>query len=669
MVGRGALHRADLNAALKVGAVERAAGHYWAMRATGAEADSVGAACASVAMDALRARGEAEARGEVDEAARLLAVAYAVNEDPRSLSRLLYDFQARLRPAEMRNLADMLVRASAPSSHPHAMGFFYRTLAEHQMAGASASSARSLANAQTVALLDMALHRDPSLDPLRMERVAKNTELFRYAAAIEDIRVAWAATPRSGYLCEICCFHLRHSKHPETRAAIDFLMNEPQPDPETLITRYAAMATLMAIDESVEVADQLAPVYPQYRIVRPLRRMADDLDVKPLACFGRAPSGRHLIYLSLVSWGARFIEMTAKTGLPSLLAPDNLPRLAADNDLVLEFVANLSDLERILAIPALQKLSEIAQIKIFGLPPEIEPLQNELPYVTFGFASHGTIRRAQRDGADLLFLLSDVVWSNGSFGRVAELVTRDKRAVFIDGLNARAAALLPALDAYRTDDGSSLSIDAGALWTLAAPALMPRTLDHLYDPRSKLSRTMPLRLIFRERESLTIHAFHKLPLYVSHAAFRKIRYFKYSTPDGAFAESVLDNIRRDQAIQLSRYDEILAVELSDEVGAVSGQEEIEITESVARYFRDRYLSERLYWNFEQGVRFPLKAAPGAAVVTEQEKHECLSRLRALFATHSVFVDWGRERDKIRRLEFGDEATHWRLTSTEEMKAC
>lgn len=669
MLGKRALHRADVIASLKAGALERAAGFFWAMASSEINGGSDDLVRGPLVSDMLQAREQADARGERDDAIRLLAAAYAISQDPVSLSRLLFDLLDRLTPEALRELASRLIAASAPTSQPYCMGFFQKTRAEHLMAGLTEQEARTRAATQTIAWLDMMLHRDPTLDLLRAERLAKNIELLRYAAAIEDIRSASPALAQNSYVRNSCFIHLRHVLHPETRRAIDQLMIAPTPDPDSMVSHYVALVAMKAIEESVQMADRLAPVYPQYGIVRPLKQMTDNLDLAPLTSFGRAPIGRHLIYLSFVSWGPRFIEMSANTGLPSLLAPGNLPQLAEDNDLVVEFVTNASDLAQILAIPAIQQLAEIAQIKIFGFPPEIEPLQNRLPYVTFGYASHGTIFRAQRDGADLIFLLSDVVWSNGSFEAVAALVTKEKRVVFTDGLNARASAVLPALDAYRSADRSNLSISANDLWTLAAPALMPRTRDHFYDPRSSKSRAMPVRVAFQEADSLTIHGFHKLPLYVSHAAFAQIRYFSYTTPDGAFSESVLDNVDPSQAICFEEFDTIMAVELSDEEGATSREVEADIVESITRYFRDSYFSERLYWNFQHGVRFPMKPAPGSPIMSEKEKNDCLSRIRAQFATHPVFVDWGRERDKIRRLEFGDGATRWRLTSTEEMKAC
>lgn len=666
MLDRRALHRADVIASLKAGAIETAAGSLWAMRGLGDSSGSEEPERLDLISGLFKAHAQADAQGEKDTAIRLLAVTYALSEDPSSLSRLLFDLLDRLTPDALRALAGRLMAIGDPTSQPYCMGFFHRTRAEHLLSGLTAQEARTRAAAQTVALLDMMLHRDPALDLLRAERLAKNTELLRYAAAIEDIRSASPALMRNSYVRDSCLFHLRHARHPESRRAIDLLMATPAPDSDSLLARYAALVALRAIEESVQVADELARSHPEYGVVRPLKQMADDLNLAPLASFGRPPMGRRLIYLSLVSWGPRFIEMSAKTGLPSLLAPGNLPRLAENNDLVIEFMTNASDLPQIMRIPAIQKLAEIALIKIFSLPPEIERLQGRLSYVTFGYASHATILRAQRDGADLLFLLADVVWSNGSFEAVASLVTDEKRVVFVDGLNARASSVLPALDACRTADRSSLSISAQALWALSAPALMPRTRDHFFDPRASTSREMPVRVAFQEADRLTIHSFHKLPLYVSHAAFAKIRHFAYTTPDGAFSESVLDNVDPSQAICFADFDKVLPIELSDDVGATSPEGAEDIVENITNYFRSRYFSERLYWNFQQGVRFPNKPTPDSPIVTETEKNDCLSRIRTLFATHPVFVDWGRERDKIRRLEFGDEATRWRLTSTEEM---
>jgi len=665
MLAPSALHRGDAIASVKVGAAESAAGHFWAILGTrlpDSEDDSIRQL---VIAELLRTLAEADAATRSDEAVRLLAISYAISHDPVSLSRLLFDLTDRLEPPEMARLSGILMAACSPREQSYTLGFFSKTRAEHLVSGLGADEAWRRATAQTVAFLDIILQRDPTLDLLRMERLTRNTQIERHSAAIADIRLSTPEMMRNKILRECCFFHLRHAKHPETRKLIDPFLDEPPTPSQNLAARYEMMVALTAIEESVRIAELLKDSHPHFGIVRPLKQMADNRDLAPLASFGRAPRGRHLIYLSLVSWGARYIEMTALTGLPSLLSPRNLPQLAKDNDLVVEFFTNASNLEQILAIPALSKLAEIAQIRIFGFPPEIEPLQNKLPYVPFGYGSHATIFRAQRDGADLIFLLSDVVWADGSFGTIADLVTQEKRVVLTDGLNARAADVLPALDAYRTPDGSSLTISARDLWALAGPALMPRTRDHLYDPHTSNSRAMPVRVAFQEAETLTVHGFHKLPFYVSHAAFKDIKFFQYTTPDGAFTESIFDNIEPSQAIYFEQYDTILAVELSDEIGAVSEEVEVELIEGITAYFRNRYFSERLYWNFELGVRYPLVPQPGSPIVNAEDKTACLSRIRTLFATHPIFVDWSAERDRIRRLEFGDGATQWRLSPTPE----
>jgi len=671
MKGRATLHQTDAVESIKDGKVERAAGHYWALSTVAKRSGSEGSTSLHDAMiqELVQVRATADKSGDKDLAIRALAIAYEIGSDPVSLSRLLFDALDQVKAEELLRLSCMLMSCCKPGDQLHFMGFFHKIRAEHLLSGLSAEDAQRIALNQGVAFLDLMLHLDPTLDLLRAERLKANTELQRYAAAIADLRQASPEMMRGEFICDNFLYHLRHFKHPETRKAIDRIMELPTPTQKSAEARYAAMVAMKAIDESIVFADRLAAWQPEYAIVRSLKTMADDVDRAPLVTFGRKPQGRRLIYMNLVSWGERFIEMSAKTGLPSLMSPGNLPRLAEENDLVLEFVTNASNLEQILAIPAVTKLAEIAEIKIFGFPAEIEPLQNKLPYVTFGFGSHGTIFRAQRDGADLIFLLADAIWADGSFSAIAGLVTSEKRAAFIDGLNARAAAILPSLERYRSEDGACLSIGAVQLWGLAASELMPRTRDHLYDPASQTSRYPPVRLVFQESDGLTVHAFHNLPLYVSHAAFAKIKFFQYSTPDGAFLESVLDNLDREQIVYFEEFGQVMAIEIADDDGTVSAASDMGFLDSVVKYFTENFFSERLYWNFAAGIRYPLTPPPGVPIVTAEEKAACLAGVRNLFATHPVFVDWGLERDKIRRLEFGDDATHWRLTSTEEMKAC
>ena len=669
MAPRATIHRIDATEALQASLGERAAGHLLAadpLERFNPPTDPLGVA---VTQSVLRASLAARDDRRYADAIRLLAVHYLLTREPTGLNRLLHDLIGQEDVEGLLFLSHELASRAQPGTYLYVMALLHRTLAEHAQAGLNFQQARLKATAQTVVYMDIALQADPGNTALRSTRIDKNGDLANYAAVIADLRRLGPDPAEDNFLNRTICFNLRHILHPEARAALDGILQDPPTDLPGVFALYSLVVAMGAMDDALRVAEWMTRWSPEYAMLPALRRMADETERLPDLEFGAEPTGRKLIYFSLVCWGQKYVDLLGATSLPSLLSPRNLPTLASDNDLVIEIVTNASDADAIADLAALRRLSEIARVRIFTFPTECEPHQNALPYVTFGYGAHSTIRRAQNHGADLIFLLPDVIFSDGCFETVAGLVTDEKRVIMTDGLNARATPVLRAIAPFRSTDGTVLTIDPAALCAIAARWLMKRTRENYFDPDADVSPKLPARLCFQEPDGVSVHSFHKMPLYVSHAAFKEIRNFHYTTPDGAFAESVLSNVTQEQAIQFERIDQAVLLEINDQDGAVSPPTERNVIDVIAEYFRDFYYSERLYWNFERGMRYPLTPEAEARVVTASEKADCLAQVRKLFATHPIFVDWAGERDKVRRLEFGDGATPWRLTSTEGTKRC
>ncbi len=115
----------------------------------------------------------------------------------------------------------------------------------------------------------------------------------------------------------------------------------------------------------------------------------------------------------LAVWGESFIKHFLESSLPTLLAPGNVPALAANYPLTFVFLTRPSDIPIFEASPAYQKLATICRIEFISISDLIQ-LTNYSSTLTYAFD-----RAIRQTGADMLktyfiFLTSDYLMADGS---------------------------------------------------------------------------------------------------------------------------------------------------------------------------------------------------------------------------------------------------------------
>ncbi len=639
--GRREIHVADARDSFRKGDLESALGHSLALLLAPGSAEAAAPLRAQVMDQCYQGFEACKAANDLNGTLSWLARLILCDDAEIALRELFDVLLAAGRFADV-----VALRRDCPSliarGDPHFVHVcFVEAIARGRLGGLDVDAALEAASLETLAVIDQLIVEFPERSGLWGARFERNMALGRYRDMIRDLKCyanrAGDEPWESDYLAKNLLFLLRDAAFPEVARRIDGFL-ERLPDDVTLLSSWHhSMVGMRATPQARRLVERLAALRPEYGAIPEMEAMIDDQDRQPDATFGRAPEGRHLIYATLVCWGAGYVGLMERATIRSLLASGNFPTLCLEHDVVLEIVTDRAGVVAMTQSPGLRRLAAHCQIKLFALPEAMAGISSSLPYVIFGHASHFTIRRAQRDGADLIFLLPDVFYADGGFATIADMVTRAPRAFFADGLNAAATPMLKALDAFADADGAVAAAPRTVI-QLALPHLMPRSTDHFYDPNGIKTSVYPSRIVFVTPQGLMMHSFTKGPTYLSNAAFAGLTEFNNGSPDGRFSLDVLDAIERDALVEIDSTDKFMLVELSDSEGLLWEKEEQSLADAVIGFFRSRTFSERSIWLFEQGVMYHADIDEHECLIEESEYLNEMATLAETMRTHPVFTE-------------------------------
>ena len=143
-------------------------------------------------------------------------------------------------------------------------------------------------------------------------------------------------------------------------------------------------------------------------------------------------------HLLTVVWGAEFTERFARITLRSLLAPGNLPDLAAAHPVVYAIHTTAADAERLQAHPIFQRAAQLVEFRLHLFPlTQIDPKNPSSHWILW---HRGAAQL--RDGDDVLITVAaDHLFSRGTLVRWAELFLRGSLAMFASGVQVVAETL------------------------------------------------------------------------------------------------------------------------------------------------------------------------------------------------------------------------------------
>lgn len=534
--------------------------------------------------------------------------------------------------------------SEAPLSLPDGFELWrMRRTAALRLAGKSAEAARTAIDQEApdrLARFGDAASLD--LETLQF-RLSRYYALERFREALDDTREILRRPNAPDWVAWNFSAYVRNILHPLAPRAIDAVVASlPEGSPELLVA-FGMAWTMGAVEQALTLADRLTAEQPQLSAFRPLRAMAMDQGFEPALVLGEPAREGRRIYLSLPCWGARFIDLMERAALGSLLAPGNLPALAKRASLILEIFATPDDLAQLRASETLRRVSGYCETRVFLFPAAIASQARSAPYIFYGCASHATLLKAEREGADMIFLYPDVIYADGCLQSIANRLTNAPYAIFADTLNSYAK---PVLDRLAGDDRSGvLAVGSATLIDTAIQHLSKRTLNGLYHPGNRSVSTDPNRILFKTERGLRMHSFVMGPTYVSHAGFAPLILKNFATADGLFTSHLLYKLADDQIEVLSTED-LCVVEVADGDGQLFPLTDRALEEAIPAYFRDNGLNARRFKLFDRPTLYPGATPPEGPVTSEAEMAERLESLRRLRATHPVFVDLSAERDRF-----------------------
>jgi len=189
----------------------------------------------------------------------------------------------------------------------------------------------------------------------------------------------------------------------------------------------------------------------------------------------RRQSPPRAIQCVLPVWGYRFVRQFLEVGLPTLLAPGNVPALAAALPTRFIILTRLEDEDFIRNHPAFQRLCQVCDTEI-RLIDHLITGSNYSTTITLGYTE--AIRAAGDDMVDtcFFFLVSDYIMADGSLASAIERMIEGRSGVLVGNFQVVLEDALPWLQEQLNRSPEVLAIPPRELLHWAFNHLHPATL-------------------------------------------------------------------------------------------------------------------------------------------------------------------------------------------------
>lgn len=252
------------------------------------------------------------------------------------------------------------------------------------------------------------------------------------------------------------------------------------------------------------------------------------------------------IHVIVPVWGAAYTRCFLDVGLPSLLAPGNLPALDRDKGNVLHILTTKADREVIEQEAVWQRARAVLDCRVDILAGAANEIRE--PHRVMSDCHRMAIQYGDSRSAAMVFYNPDVVMADGGMQSLVRLLAAGKRAVQTVGLRLFKDDAVPLLLAqHLAADGVAVTVSPRALMAIAMRHLHPITMMHMQDnPESDL---LPQELFWRAGdEGLVARCFHIHPILVyprnRNAPFTTTidyDYLRAACPDPADEHVVIDS--------------------------------------------------------------------------------------------------------------------------------
>ncbi len=508
--------------------------------------------------------------------------------------------------------ADLARRAPVQERLEWICAQYFRELAERWTPTGAPAAIEAAAASAVIERTDAMLRISPRPFEFRLQRTyfSIGHHLFRYA--LDDLVILFAALKGDEqreriygpYISRHILYLRAPWRFPEIDRVLRYLLEDTQFDRNNLLSYYLFAAQAGRMDVAYQIAGKMAEDRPEWGLIAKLRDFMEVDKQTPAVILGRAPQGRHVIYANMVCWGEKFVNKMAWGSLSSLLAEGNFPALCKEHDVVFDIITHVNDVPAICALPEIERLSELCEIRLYCLP-DMEGFARHAAatqYFVFGHAQHFTVLRAQKDNVDVLILASDVVYADGFLDFIRRNVGRAPRGIFFDGLNCSLTPVRAALQDRR--EGPVLTIDPRSLAEIAVRNFKPIALHCFFD-KTGASRKREMSMLFlRKPFGFRIYSLCQAPVYASAAALQGMSGFDCLAVEGKLSELLLGRLSPEQVITRRTTDDLLWIELDDNDRwelIPLGDKLVSHVDAVVNFFRFSARSQARFKLFERYV--------------------------------------------------------------------
>jgi hypothetical protein len=189
-------------------------------------------------------------------------------------------------------------------------------------------------------------------------------------------------------------------------------------------------------------------------------------------------NGRIACVLVTVFWGDWHRDMFLNANLPTMLAPGNLPALAAGIDCEYLVYTTAKDAAEVGRNPAFLRLRSLLPVTV----KQFEPSKTKDPITLHHEIWRQATEHARQRGAFILLMPPDVAWADGSFARLRAALEAGKHAIFMAYPRVLSETFVPAMTGgFQRKSDQSL--------TIPAPEMMALTIAHLHPMMAAYGRT------------------------------------------------------------------------------------------------------------------------------------------------------------------------------------
>ena len=211
-------------------------------------------------------------------------------------------------------------------------------------------------------------------------------------------------------------------------------------------------------------------------------------------------------------WGRAYIDEYAEFSIPTLLAPNNIPALAATADVTYRVMTTTADARHLRQTAAFKRLSELVTVDIV----RIDDLDKSNPTHAMSQAYIRGLRKSIRRNDIAFFIVTpDQIFADGAItGLARPVLDEGKRAVMSDGIRLASEGTKPILDReFRSKAGDTIAVPPRELAGIMTEYLHPISESRLYD--SDRHNEYPGILYWRvDDEGILVRSFHPHPFVI-----------------------------------------------------------------------------------------------------------------------------------------------------------